>query len=153
MNKDALLATVIGFLIGVAITGGILFAPKVAKYLPHIQLPRTLTSLSFLNHKNQPVEPTPKTAPPPSAIFSVTSPLDQSLADSDSILVSGTAPAGTYVTIGGLSDESAVLVGKDGKFAGKISLGEGTNEITVSAFSGETVTNQKITVYYTPEKF
>jgi hypothetical protein len=149
MNKDALLATIIGFIIGVAITGGILFAPKAAKYLPHFNFPK----LNLANN-SKPKQPSPKTTPQVKpTTFSITSPLDSSLITSDTILVSGTAPVASYVTIGGFSDENAITVGSDGKFAAKIAVGEGRNDITVTAFQNNDVASKKVTVYYTPEKF
>jgi hypothetical protein len=154
MNKDALFATIIGFVIGVFITAGIFFGPKLIKYLPHFTIPSLSFSLPTTNKKD--TVKTNKSQPQKTnnvTLLEITSPINESLTDKDTILVSGNAPADNFVTIGGLIDEDGAIVKPDGKFAGKITLSEGKNDISVTAFKGNSILTKTVTVYFTPEKF
>jgi hypothetical protein len=146
MNKDAILATIIGFIIGLLITGMLLVAPRIAHSLPklNIQLP----SLSQLFPQGT---PTPSPAP---AEFAVTidSPLPESIESDDEVLVSGTTMAGSTVVIEGNINDIIVAVKDDGKYAGKIILVEGENEITVTSYNTEKQATETVMVFYTPEE-
>ena len=48
-------------------------------------------------------------------------------------------------------DDTTVVAQSDGKFAGKITLAEGKNEIIVTAYSKTKQISQTIVIYYTPE--
>ena len=65
--------------------------------------------------------------------------------------MSGTAAKGSTVVIAGPSDESEVVVGADGIFAGKVTLMEGKNDISVTSVTTAKITTQSVTVYYTKE--
>lgn len=144
MNKDAILATLIGFGIGLLITGALLVGPTLVKNLPQIKLPTI--SLQTQN-------PTPTSAPTPTQVgVSIESPLAEAIETSDILLVSGKAPVGATVVIAGAVDETVVTVKEDGKFAGKVSLVEGKNDLIVTSYVQAQQTSQTVTVYYTPEE-
>src|SRR5437667_107246 len=147
MNKDALLATLIGFGIGLLITGVLLAGPNLAKMFPAIKLP----PLAFLNQKKETINPTPT---PSQTGFSLTidSPLADAIENKEELLVSGTAAPGAMVVIQGPVDEVVVVTKDDGKYAGKVTLMEGKNDITVSASQKDKQTSQTVTIYYTPEE-
>jgi len=143
MNKDALLATLIGFGIGLLITGVLLAGPNLLRMLPPIHWP----TISFSTQKNTPnPTPTPKTNG-----LSIESPLPDTIENSTDLLVTGAAVAGSTVVITGASDESVVMVKDDSKYAGKVTLVEGKNDITVTAYVAGKPTAQTVTVYYTQE--
>jgi hypothetical protein len=145
MNKDALLATLIGFGIGLFITGMLLVGPKLLQYLPKISL-----NLPKMTSQQK---PKPSTNPKPKEFaITVDSPLDESLESEKEVLVSGTTMEGTTVIIQGNNNDSASLVNADGKFAGKITLTEGKNEITVIGVLKDKRVSKTITVFYTPEE-
>ncbi len=146
MNKDALLATAIGFVVGLFITGMLLVGPKLSAFLPKITLP------SF----SLPQSKTPETANQPTAntpSFAIDSPLPDSIESEPTILVSGTATAGATIIIQTDSDDEVVLAKEDGKYAGKIALAEGKNDITVTGYSKGAQETRSVTVFYTPEEF
>jgi hypothetical protein len=145
MNKDALLATVIGFVVGLVITGVLLLAPRFAGYLPKISFP----SFSF-GKNNTPTSPTPSAT---AAGFSIDSPLPDSIESTADLLVSGSAEAGATVVIQTDSDDEVVLVKDDGKYAGKVTLTEGKNDLTVTSYTKTKQEAKTITVFYTPEEF
>jgi hypothetical protein len=138
MNKDAILATLIGFGIGLLITGILLVSPNLTKFLPKINVPTAAS--------------TPTPIPTPSQ-FSVTveSPLADAIENTADLLVSGATSPGSTVVIAGIVDDTAVTAQTDGKYAGKITLAEGKNDIVVTSYVQSKQVHQTITVYYTPE--
>lgn len=145
MNKDAVLATVIGFGIGLLITGLLLLGPNITKSLPKIKLP----AFSFSQPQKKPaVTPTPT---PSQFAVSIESPLADAIENTTDLLVSGITSPGSTVVIAGSADDTAVVAQTDGKYAGKITLVEGKNDIIVTSYSQTKQANQTITVYYTPE--
>lgn len=139
MNKDAILATLIGFGIGLLITGLLLVGPNLLRAFPKFAMPQNTSA------------PTPTPTP---AAFTVTvdSPLPDAIESTEELLVTGTTTEpGATIIIGGFADELAVVAGSDGKFAGRVTLVEGKNDITVTAYAGTKQTTVSVTVYYTPE--
>ncbi len=147
MNKDALLATLIGFFIGLLITGLLLAGPNLAKMLPNLKLP----TINWPKAQQK----TTLTPTPTPADFAVTidSPLADSIEAKDEILVSGTTSPEAMVVVSGQIDDAVVKVKNDGKYAGKVSLNEGKNEITVTSYLKDKQISQTVTIFYTPEDF
>lgn len=148
MNRDALLATIIGFGIGLLIMGVLLIGPSLAKNLPTLTLPNIS---SLLPQRSQPT-PTPSVPSSPTSL-SIDSPLSEAIHEESTLLVSGSAPAGSVVVIAGYEDETVVRANGDHKYAGKVTLAEGKNELLVTNYQDGKVLNQSIVVYYTPEEF
>lgn len=147
MNKDALLATLIGFGIGLFITGAFLFGPSLLGTLPALsfKLPSFLFGLA---------KPAVSPVPSPTArvtSLSVTAPLSETIAQSDELLVSGSAPAGTTLVVAGAQDEAVVIASEGNTFAGTVTLVEGKNDITVTAYIEQKEEIVELVVYYTPE--
>ncbi len=145
MNKDALLATAIGFVIGLAITGLLLVGPTVFGKIPKIsfQLP-TLP-------KSQPTSPTPSSSKDETLSVSIDSPIADSIESSKELLVSGKSKPGSIIVIQGTVGETSVTTNDDGVYAGKITLVEGKNDIEVTSSLKDASMSQQITVFYTPE--
>ncbi len=146
MNRDAILATLIGFGIGLLITGGFLLGPTIVRSLPKFSFP----PFTFSNQKPK-ATPTPETKHVPTAL-SIDSPLPDTIEDKNEILVSGNAPPDAIIVIAESSQETVVTAGSDGKFAGKISLIEGENDIALTSYKDAKDESQRVTVFYTPEQ-
>ncbi|MBI4064861.1 hypothetical protein HY409_00620 [Candidatus Gottesmanbacteria bacterium] len=147
MNRDALLATVIGFGIGLFITGGFLYGPTLIKSLPQVHMP-TL-SLPVKSKKPSPT-PLPNTLP---ETLTISSPLSESIESKSETLVSGvTVPESTVIILGAL-DETVIQGNSDGTYAGKVMLTEGRNDLTIISYHDNNEQSQKVTVFYTPEEF
>ncbi len=147
MNRDALLASLIGFGIGLLITGILLVGPNMIKGFPKIQFP-TIT----LPKRNETAQTTPKTTPPP-ITFAITNPTADSIVTTADLVVSGTAVPSSMVVLGGPNDEDVTTAGADGKFSGKLTLSEGKNDITVTNFIQGKAAEQTMTVFYTKENW
>lgn len=152
MNKDAILATIIGFAVGLLVTGLVLFGPSLFKNMPKISFPK----ISLPSWPKTTPTPTPgvtQTKPLPHDLV-IDSPLSDAIADTASLLVSGTTSDGALVVLSTTSDDAVVTATNEGKFAGKITLVEGKNTISITAFSKDKKQITKtVTVFYTPEKW
>ncbi len=143
MNRDALLATLIGLGLGLLMTGILILGPGLLKYLPHINFS------SFFVTKNN-TEPTPTPTPSQFAV-TIGSPLPEAIAESASLVVSGSTFPKSTVVVSGPVDDDVVVVPDDGKYAGKVTLVEGRNDITVTSYLNQKQTAAHVTVYYTKE--
>lgn len=152
MNKDAFFATLIGLGIGLLLTGIILVGPNLVKSFPKIAFPTnfkiTLPQLAWPQKK---LTPTPTAIPEAPHMVSIDSPLPDAIESADSVLVSGTTSKESKVVISGFVDDIVIMANGDGKFAGKVTLIEGKNDILVTSYHASTSAAQKVTVYYTPE--
>ncbi len=151
MNKDALLATVIGFGVGLIIAALVFLGPTIFKNFPPLRLPDFSSLISKFSSKSGTVKPTP--TPKPNEILNIQSPLPEAIEPKNESLISGASPANAIIVIEGEGTENVVVANAEGAYAGKISLGEGKNEIRVTSYSGASVQTQSVIVYYTPEDF
>lgn len=150
MNKDALLATIIGFGIGLIIAAGVFLGPTVFRSLPHLRLPDFSKLVSrFQQAKPEEITPTPK----PNETLTIQSPLAESIELKNETLVTGSVAPESIVVIEGESGETVSAANGDGAFAGKVVLTEGKNDITVTSYTKDKVQTQTVRVYYTPEDF
>ncbi len=147
MNKDAILATTIGLILGLLISGAFVFGPNLARAISKFTLPSFSSPKSSLR-----VTPTPIPSRKEFTV-SITAPLTDEIEPKKDVVVSGmTAPEATVV-IQGPTDADVVIAGKDGAYAGKIIASEGKNDVFVTAYSENEQASQHITIYYTEENF
>ncbi|MCL4360562.1 hypothetical protein M1555_04935 [Patescibacteria group bacterium] len=145
MNRDALLATLIGLGLGLVITGALILTPSLLRLLPKITLPKVAVSMPKSAK-------TPAPRPTPAAFgLTVDSPLPNAIEHKTDLIVSGTTGAGATVVVQGLTDDDVTVVGKDGKYVGKITLSEGKNTVTVTSYGKDKQKGTSVVVYYTPE--
>jgi hypothetical protein len=159
MNKDAILATLIGFAIGLTITGIIIVAPTAAKTLPKFAIPHISLPSFHMPSFGSAKKGTPSQSPTKSASemvtnssFDIATPADGSIITTETVKVSGPAMHPKTVLITS-STEDAVATVADGTYTATVSLKEGRNDITVTAVSeAGSVDTKTITVYQTQEK-
>ena len=142
MNKDAIFATLIGLGIGLLLTGIILVGPNIVKSLP------PMPHISWFQKKPAPM---PTEIPEAPHAVTIDSPLPEAIETASSVLVSGTTSKESKVIIQGIVDDVVVATNGDGKFAGKVTLNEGKNDILVTSYHASQSASQKVTVYFTPE--
>lgn len=149
MNKDAILATTIGLLLGLMIAGAFIFGPGIVRALPKFTLP------SFSIPKPSSPNPPQPTSAPKEFTVTISAPLPDAVEPKKDVVVSGLTARGATVVIQGPTDEDIVIAGEDGAYAGRITATEGKNEITVTAYgeSGAKQAQQSVTIYYTEENF
>lgn len=153
MNKDAILATLIGFAIGLTITGIIIVAPTLARSAP--KLPKiSLPSLSLGKGKSAKVVPTPtvSTKNEGAKSFAILTPIPDSIVQKNPISFEGSVgPGATSILVQSDTDDTVCPVTK-GSWSCQISLSEGNNDLTVHEIHGSTIRQSKrITLFYTTE--
>lgn len=148
MNKDAILASVIGFTIGLCITGFLLVGPNILKNLPQISLPKREQKTQQVASAN----PDNQNDTSVAGGFVVTDPQPDSLLNDKSLTVAGTAEPGSLVIIQGYSEETVVATGGEGKFTASLTLEEGKTDVVVTNYINGKPTALTIPVYYTEEE-
>lgn len=151
MNKDALLATAIGFTVGLLVTSIVIFGPNIAKNFKGFSFP----SFSFPEWRKSET-PTPTKEPEQQNKeheITIESPLIEGIENNEETLVSGMTTPGATVIISSQTEDTIVSAGDDGKYAGKVSLSEGKNTVSVLSMFKEKQAEMHITVFYTPEDF
>lgn len=85
--------------------------------------------------------------------FAVTSPSDQSVSDSNTLSVVGSAGPSTKILLESESESKIVEASASGTFEGKLKINEGANTLyfTNIAENGQIATETR-TVFYTPEE-
>lgn len=149
MNKDALLATGIGVFIGLAIAGIVLGMPVFLSVIKTVSIP-----VAF-QKKEPAVTPgsgnTLGKTTDSSNVFSIDSPLEESVEQNSELLISGTANSGNIVVIQGEIDDTVTIANDQGAYAAKITLAEGINKLVISSFQGNQKKEITRTVYFTPQ--
>jgi hypothetical protein len=141
MNRDAILATVIGFGVGLLIMGALLLGPNLGQFLPKL-------NFDFLT-QNQQAAPNET----PQQALTIDSPLDEAIESENTVLLSGKAAPGATIVLQGAVDELVIMATQEGTWAGRVKLVEGTNTITATMYVKTEATTLTKTVYYTPEEF
>lgn len=145
MRKEVIFAIVLGFALGLIITLGIWQANKAIKE----QQTQTTNEESALPAQSD-TQTTNKVVP-----FSLTivKPEDESLSAVATTTVSGTTEPGAQVVVMGEKSEEIIEADGNGVFSTELGLVNGTNEITVTAYSnsGDEVTKSILVVYSTSE--
>ena len=158
MNKDALSATLIGLGIGLLLTGIILVGPTVLKKIPHLSSIHfsqiTLPKFSFPKKTNPAVTTQNNESKNPTQQLTIDSPLAEAIETDSQVLISGSAQPNAKIVIQGSVDDAITIANSEGKYAGKITLAEGKNDILITSYTANNEqTTQQRTVYYTPEQW
>lgn len=148
MNKDALLATGIGLGLGLLIAVLFIFGPGLAASITKIKLPQINLSRRATTQQT----PTPDQKKQ-EITLGISAPLDQAIEPMKDVVVSGVTAPGATVVIQGPNNDDVTTGDSDGKYAGKITISEGKNDITVTAYSDQKQLTQTVSVYFTEEKF
>lgn len=151
MNKDAILASIIGFAIGLCITGFLLVGPNILKNLPRISLPRreNITAQQPGNADSGPET----TGAASDGGFIVTDPVAEKIVSEKTLTVSGTAEPGSLLVIQGYGEETVIAANSEGKFTSTLTLEEGKTDVIVTNYVSGKPTSKTIPVYYTEEEF
>jgi hypothetical protein len=146
--KEPLLAIAIGFIIGLVITFGIWTANKSLKQVQNGAIP---TPTIGSNATPEPASPTPAPSIPTS--FEITTPENESITNTSSITLEGTAIPGSTVAIFGGSTEQILITDSKGKFTTEVNLESGYNlfHLTATTQNG-TSTTKTLTITYTTTK-
>lgn len=147
MNKDAILASIIGFAIGLIITGAVILGPKLVEKF-RVAQSQGQVAASQDDNKNQ---PTPQESIPDATSLTIDNPKPESIVYEDTITISGKRSKNAIVIVTGPSDEAVIGTSDSSTYEGKITLKEGKNDITVASVADAAATTQMLTIYYSKE--
>ncbi len=155
MNRDAILATIIGFGIGLVVTGAIVFGPQVSKNLPKLP-PLTLSNITWPKFSKPPLAPTPTpdlaNLPATSGEkLTIDSPLPENIEINSQLLVSGKTKPNSLVVVEMIDEQKVISANGDGKYATQINLSEGKNDIWITSYYQGQPERKTVTVFYTQE--
>lgn len=141
MKKEVLLAIIIGFGIGLLITFGIYTARTALENNPKPSPP--------------PQNPTNSQEPTAtlSAQLTITSPLNDTLIDNDTIQLKGKATPEAIITVITSKNQQIVSADDQGDFTTAVKLAGGANQIDITAFTAEgSKTETKLNIVYSTAK-
>lgn len=138
MNKDTVVASVIGFGLGLIAAVILWVVPRIA---PKTTAPKSTP---------QALSETAISSPTPAG-FTISSLHDGEIAKSSSVLLEGKAPAGSLVVLDAPSDTQVVAPDKNGAFSISLTLAEGANQISVTNYYKGGQDNKTLSVYYVAE--
>jgi hypothetical protein len=142
MNKDALLASIIGFFIGLCITGGVILGPKLLSQLK--QPAGQVASLETTGEISPSITPSPVAE---DQTLTIDRPKKEEIVNEPRITVSGKAPPRSILIIGSSEDEKVVETGDNTTYEATIALKEGKNDITVARISENKPIVERVTIY------
>ncbi len=147
MNKDAILASIIGFGIGLLITGGVIIGPRLLTQLKN----NKGDVASATTEKKTEASPTPESSKSNQEL-TIDSPTKETILHDSTTEVSGKAPSQAVIVIGTTEDETVVETKDTTSYKATVTLKEGKNDISVASILNGKETVERVTVYYTSEK-
>ena len=142
IDKDVILAIVIGVLVGGVTAFFVFFLPK---FLPK--------SPSQTENAETVREEQSTSSPVSSSFLTLENPQNEAIFSEDEITVSGKTTPKALVIIISPTDEETIEADDKGGFEAKIALEEGANEISVTAYNeDDQEETESITVYYSEEE-
>lgn len=148
MNKDAILASIIGFGIGLLITGGVIVGPRLLSQLKRSQSGDVASATS---QQNSTITPTPESAVTNETLV-IENPQKEAVLHESSTSVSGKAPKNATLIIASTEDETIIQTNDTTTYQAAVTLKEGKNDISVVSIVNGKSAVERITVYYTPNK-
>ncbi len=152
MNKDAILASLIGFSVGLLITASIIFGPKLFAQLQTSMREHQGQVASFQTKEDNQPQPSNITSqePLPSSL-TIDQPTQESIVKESGITVSGNASPNSLIIVGTTEEESVVQVPSSGKYETKVVLREGKNDISVANVVNDQLFVERVVVYFSQE--
>lgn len=140
MNRDTVIASVIGFGLGLVAAIALWVVPKM--------LPKADDSPKVTQQETK-AEVAGKTSD--TSVFSISTPQDGSITDKKSVNVAGLANDAHLVVVSTASQSAVITPSANGEFKADIDLTEGVNEIIVTKYAKDQDEQQKVMVYYSTE--
>jgi len=152
MNRDAIVATLIGIIIGVCIAAVVLVGPKLGSFVSGLPMPSFSLSLPKLPNfskssdtANQP-EQNKESA---RADLIIESPLPDSIISENTVLLSGKTTPNSTVIAQNQTGDWITNSNSDGTYALTITLSEGINTITLTSVADDVEYSKQIVLYQT----
>jgi hypothetical protein len=151
MNKDALLASGIGFGVGLLITGTILMGPtlvsQVSEKISALRSASGEVASATQEHNGSDSSGNSNNS---NVSFTIVSPTQEEIVTTEKVDIKGKSPSGSTIIIAGDVDEAVTTANDQNEYSASITMKEGVNMITVTSLSNDTPTVNKITLFYQP---
>lgn len=136
MNKDTVVASLIGFGLGLIAAISLWVLPRV--------IPKKSSPVTTTVQENQ------ENAAQPAHVggLQITIPKDGDITKTNTVKLSGTAPDKALLVVTTAQESQVIPPPKDGNFETTLSLKEGVNEIYVAALSNDQEIHQSLSVFY-----
>lgn len=152
MNKDAILASVIGFSVGLLITASIVFGPKLfAQFQTSTREHQGQVASLQTEEDNRQQSTDISSEESLASSLTIDQPTQESIVKESGITVSGNASPNSLVIVGTTEEESVVQVSSSGRYEAKIALKEGKNDISVANVVNDQIFVERVVVYYSQE--
>lgn len=140
IEKEVLVAIIVGVIIGSLTAFFLVFLPK---YFPK----------TGGKDQGEPFKEEATLSPTATYPLTIESPKEEEVSADEKITVSGKATPGFTIAVISALDEQVAEANDEGHFEAEIALEEGTNEISITAYSKEGQEETvKVTVFYTEEE-
>lgn len=139
MNKDTVVASIIGFGLGLVAAIALWVVPRVLpKAIPKIQEKETA-----VEEQQKPEEKT--------SGFTVSVPSDGEITNEKTVKITGISSSNSLVVVSTFSDNETINPETNGSFSTNIDLTEGSNEIVVTNYTPDKTETKRMFVFYYPE--
>lgn len=139
MNKDTVVASVIGFSLGLVAAIALWVVPKI--------MPKPNTSSQIADKTVNQEQPSASEVNGASS-FEITSPKDGEIVKSKDLNLTGKVTSATLVVVTTPTSSIVLTPSEKGEFSTSLTLTEGANPITVAAYTKDTNESQKLFIYY-----
>lgn len=140
MNKDTLVASALGFGLGLIAAIALWVVPR---FLSNAAPEPSEAPVAIIEEEAQPS--------PVSEGFGITSVENGQIIDSDSVDIAGDAPDSSLVSITSVSESIVTTPDDDGKFTSSLTLDEGANHFVVTSFNESGQEELSLFLFYHPE--
>lgn len=141
MNKEVIIAIVVGLAFGLIAALTILFAPQLFAKL----YPKNKNTVQEEIKKSKPQEPAPEVE----AELTIEEPEDRLVTNKTPVKLKGVTKPSDKIVVLSLTDEAVVAADDRGEFTVEIDLAEGRNDIQVVAYGkGREPEVKELVVYY-----
>lgn len=138
MNKDTVIASFIGFGLGLIAAITLWVVPRILPKNPQTQ-PTIQQETTSNEQENK------------SKIFEISAPMDGSISESDTIKVSGSALGAQLIVIATATKNVVITPDASGNFSEDIGISEGGNNITITQYNETDYETKHLYIYYYPE--
>ena len=139
MNKDTVVASILGFGLGLIAAIMLWLMPKILPKTPPSSPTSPLASIQAS-----------ASSEPDKSEFKIDSPADGAIFTDESLTVKGEAPQASLVVAETQDQSQAVKTDKKDNFSTSLKLAEGGNYIVVTAYRNEKSDQKTLTVFYYP---
>ncbi len=137
MNKDTVVASVIGFGLGLVAAIALWIVPKLVPKISPVT-----------KETNQVLSETTNVLPDTGLVFEITSPKDGDISKSADVKITGKAPGNTLILITTPENNMTATSDASGQFTTNLTLHEGGNDIVLTNIAGGKEETKHLVVYY-----